>query len=368
MPSSEKGRYEMNWDCPGCGTTGLLGLSHRHCPNCGAPQDPSRRYFPPEGTEVAVEDHPYQGVDVTCPACDTPNAAKATFCVGCGSPLDGAKAVRQRDEQAAAGGKFAEDSASSAAREAEAARQKARAAEAAAHGAASGAKPPPSGGGGGVFKGLALFGCLGVGALVLAAIAVFFLWKKEAALVVTGHAWERTIAVEMYAPATDSAWRDQVPAGAYELSCREAQRDTKKVPDGEVCTDKRKDQGDGTFVVVQDCKPKYREEPVYDQKCSYKVDRWQVSRTERAGGAGLAPAPSWPTVSLVRPGTCLGCEREGARKETYTVKLQDSASQKEHGCDVAEARWRGMAVGSRWKGEVGVVSGLLDCDALAASP
>lgn len=368
MRSDEKGRYEMNWDCPGCGTTGLLGLSHRHCPNCGAPQDPSRRYFPAEGTEVAVEDHPYQGADVQCAACDTPNAAKAGFCVGCGSPLDGAKAVGRRAEQAAAGGKFAADSASAAAREAEEVRQKARAEAHAAQAEASGVTPAQAGGGGGIFKGLALFGCLGFGALALAGIAAFFLWKQDAALVVTGHVWERTIAVETLSPAADSDWRDEVPAGAYDLSCRQEQRDTKKVADGETCTDKRKDQGDGTFVVVQECEPKYREEPIYADQCSYKIDRWQVSATERAAGASLVPAPSWPAVKLSRTGDCLGCQRDGARKETYTVQLQDSASQKAHGCDLPEASWRTMAVGSRWKGEVGVVSGLLDCEALAAAP
>ena len=28
--------YEMLWDCTQCGTTGLLGTTHRHCPSCGA--------------------------------------------------------------------------------------------------------------------------------------------------------------------------------------------------------------------------------------------------------------------------------------------------------------------------------------------
>lgn len=363
MRSEEKGRYEMVWDCPGCGTTGLLGLTHRHCPSCGAPQDPTRRYFPPEGEEVAVEDHPYQGADVLCAACDTPNAARADFCVGCGSPLDGAKAVRTRAAQSAAGG-FAADSAANAAREAEEARQAERRAAMQKHALASGGAAPPRSGGR-LWKVLGGLGCLAVATLAVAAVVVFFFWKKDAAVVVTGHTWERTVAIETFGPERGTAWRDSLPAGAYGVSCRQEQRSTKKVPDGETCTDKRQDKGDGTFAVVQECVPRYREEPVYADRCSYTVDTWQVSKTERAAGTGLTPAPAWPAVTLARAGNCLGCQREGARKQVYTVSLTDEATKAAHRCDLPEATWRAMAAGSRWTSQVGVVSGALDCEALA---
>ena len=44
--------YEMLWDCPQCGTLGLLGDSHRHCPTCGTAQDPTKRYFPKPAAEL----------------------------------------------------------------------------------------------------------------------------------------------------------------------------------------------------------------------------------------------------------------------------------------------------------------------------
>ena len=66
--------YEMFWDCASCGTSRLLGKSHRHCPACGAPQDPARRYFPAESEKVAVHDHRFVGVDRVCSACETANA------------------------------------------------------------------------------------------------------------------------------------------------------------------------------------------------------------------------------------------------------------------------------------------------------
>ena len=58
--------YEMLWDCSACGTKGLLGVSHRRCPNCGAPQDPTTRYFPAPGSEVLAADHVYAGADWRC--------------------------------------------------------------------------------------------------------------------------------------------------------------------------------------------------------------------------------------------------------------------------------------------------------------
>ncbi|MFZ2308904.1 MAG: hypothetical protein WAW34_16345 [Rhodoferax sp.] len=51
--------YEMLWDCAQCNTKGLLGDSHRHCPTCGAAQDPTKRYFPKEGEEVEAKNHKF---------------------------------------------------------------------------------------------------------------------------------------------------------------------------------------------------------------------------------------------------------------------------------------------------------------------
>ena len=58
--------YEMLWNCGACGSEKLLGVTHRHCPNCGAAQEASRRYFPSDEEKVAVADHRYTGVDHQC--------------------------------------------------------------------------------------------------------------------------------------------------------------------------------------------------------------------------------------------------------------------------------------------------------------
>lgn len=353
MGERDLGRYQMLWDCPYCETTKLLGLTHRHCPSCGAAQDPNRRYFPNDEDKVAVEDHPFTGADRICPGCGAPSSAAASHCGACGSPLDEAKAAALRQTQQAGEAGFGADTADAAEKEHKTAKAAARAAD------ASPPLPPKKGRLG---KGCMAMGALLLGLAVICAVAMF--WKKEAALQVTAQTWERSVAIEKYGPKQESAWCDSVPAGADITSRRDEKRDTKKIADGEQCTTKRVDNGDGTFTEKEDCKPKYREEPIYDEKCTYTVMKWSQTRTEQNKGAGLSPAPSWPTV---RVDGCqqVGCTREGPRTETYTVVLKDPDGD-DYDCTLPEAVWQKFTPGSTWTGEVGVIGDSVDCATLTA--
>src|SRR3954471_15815305 len=94
----EEATYEMCWDCKYCGQKKLLGLTHRFCAGCGAPQDPASRYFPPDNEKVAVKDNPFVGADVSCPACKQPMSRAAKCCTNCGSPIDkGVEVARRAD-------------------------------------------------------------------------------------------------------------------------------------------------------------------------------------------------------------------------------------------------------------------------------
>lgn len=337
-------RYEMLWDCPRCETPKLLGLSHRNCPNCGSPQDPTKRYFPKDEDKVAVEDHPFVGADKQCKGCDAPNAKTAEFCVCCGNSLEGAGPVIQRDTQAQAGAAFADDSAKAATAEQRAKKQAEHAPVA----------PPPA-----KSKLPALLGVAALGFFVLlcALGGVAMFWKQEAAVAVSGHAWARSVAVEEFKAVADSAWQDQLPTGARSVSCARAERSTTKVEDGQDCHNERHDNGDGTFSEAQKCVTKYKDEPVYGQKCSYTIDKWVTGRTARADGKALAPAPAWPAVALAPT------EREGAKTETYTVSFTADGG-RVLSCDIPQDRWALLPDGSRWKAPVGVLSDSIDCNAL----
>lgn len=344
-------RYEMLWDCSRCETPKLLGLSHRNCPNCGSPQDPTKRYFPKDEDKVAVEDHPFVGADKACKGCDAPNAQTAQFCVCCGASLEGAGPVIQRDVQSDKAGAFVEDTSKAATAEQRAQRM-------AAHAEKTAPPEATKSGGAGLLAGGLAGGLALLVLLVVCAGIGLMMWKKDAAVAVSGHTWSREIAVESFQAVSDSAWKEAVPADARSVSCAQAERSTTKVPDGQDCHNERHDNGDGTFTEQQKCDPKFKDQPVYDQKCSYTQDRWVQARKAQAGGNSLVPAPTWPATNVA------STEREGARVEKYTVTFTEAGAARTLTCDVPQDRWMGLVDGSTWKAPVGVLSSSIDCSAL----
>jgi hypothetical protein len=345
--------YEMLWDCRFCGAKKLLGLTHRFCPSCGGPQNADERYFPSDADKTLAKDHVYAGADYVCKHCGQATGRSARHCGGCGAPFDGAREVSLRGDQSHAEGiAFAGQSA----KDARAERQ----------GLLGDAKPaaakPSSAKPSGAKRALGI-GCGVVLALVVVAVIVFT-WKREGALEVTAQKWKREIRIETYGPVRDSDWCDSLPASARVVSRSRDVRDHRKISDGQECHTTKIDRGNGTFVEKETCTPKYRDEPVYDDKCAYLVNKWHSGRTLLADGAASSTPPIWPTVVLARAGTCEGCEREGAREETYTVMLRDDQGGS-HSCDFDMARWNTFAVGSKWKGRLTVLGNAVECSSLA---
>jgi hypothetical protein len=342
------GTYEMLWDCPYCGTKKLLGVSQRHCPECGGAQDPSKRYFPSDAEKVAVGDHPYAGADLLCPFCQAPCSARAKNCTACGGELEKAKEAMRRGEQVVAEGQaFAGESAADAKR------------DFAAQKAAAKAPPKPAP------KPRAIWPFVvgGIAALV-AVILVLVLWRKPAAVVVTGHTWERQIAVERFGPVKLSEWCDHLPLDARMVFRHREVRSHEKVQDGETCVRKRVDKGNGSFAERKECTPKYKDIPVYSDKCDFTADRWAKVAPLTTSGSKVEDTPRWPDTSTLRRGQCIGCEREAGRSEKYTVALADPRSKMLMTCDLPPTRWSAMKVGSRWRVKVGVLTKSPDCDSL----
>jgi hypothetical protein len=344
-PGPAEVAYEMLWDCKFCGERKLLGLKHRHCPSCGAPQSAEDRYFPSDADKVRAEDHVYVGADVRCAHCGEANSKNAKCCGGCGAPLqDGQELARRHDQVVNEGVAFAGQTKDDARREREVSRAVAEPAKKSS-----------------TFKIVAGVGCLSI--LVLAVLVIIaFAWKKESTLVVSGHSWRREIAIERFGPTPDSSWCDSVPLAARGIRRAREVRSHKRIPDGQDCRTHRVDRGNGTFVEKQECSTRYRDEPVYDDRCYYTIDRWTVERTVNTSGASVSNV-QWPDVGPLRAGGCIGCERPGSRKETYTVELTDSKATKQT-CDFDAAKWSSFRDGSRWKGGVRVIGGGLDCSTL----
>ncbi len=324
--SKTVGVFEMFWDCAFCDTKALLGKSNKFCPNCGAQQDATKRYFPPPGKEVAAN-HEYDGADKTCPACQTPNGAKAHNCRSCGSPLDGAAEVNRVADRSSA----------------------------APRAPAKGAKPPT--------KSKLPWIIGGVITVLVAFCLVAMFWTKDVGVTVTSHTWERTIDIERMTAVNESAWCDSMPSGAYSVSRSREQRSTRDIPDGQTCTTRDVDRGDGTFERKQECRTKYRSEPVYDDRCRFTIDRWKVARTARAAGQGVEPAPNWPPVGQLRLGSSLGSEREGSRNEKYTLSLLGD-DKETYTCSLASTKWNAVADGHKKVIPIGVITKSPECDKL----
>jgi hypothetical protein len=351
--------YEMLWDCGSCGTRKLLGKTHRRCPQCGAAQDARKRYFPPEGEEVAVEGHVYVGIDWACGACRTPNSRAAEFCVNCGHPRDGNADVALVTPSGLPTAETpSQDTAPAEADLPPSPQVPHRFAYAEESSENEASPPPPSPPrrwpriAGGISAALASF------------FAVAMLWTENVEVVVTRHDWVREIEIERMAARAESAWCDSMPGDAYGVSRSREQRGTREVADGEECDNVRRDNGDGTFSTSRECRTRYRSEPVYDDRCRYTVNRWGLERTAKSSGAGLIQERTWPAFH-VSGGSCMGCEREGQRREKLTVAMrgrEDGA--RSWTCEIDDRRWRALGDGQWTRIKVRVITGSAVCDSL----
>ncbi len=336
--------YEMLWNCRSCGADGLLGLTHRHCPNCGSPQDPSSRYFPTDDKKVAVRDHRFVGVDRRCRFCSTANGRASNCCGTCGGPLAQGADLATRADQLHAVGQYAGDTA------------------AAAHQERQPPVPTPK-----KPKKWAL-GCsiaAGVGLLLFTLMVVMCSWSKGAEVVVTGHSWTREINVERYGNVEKSTWCDQMPGGAAVKKRSREVRSHESTKTGETCKTRKIDRGDGTFKEKEECTPVYNDKAVYDERCSYDLREWSQHHKLKQEGHSLSEPLRWPSVALERVGTCLGCEREGTRSEAFVVHFKDKASPEVFECSFPEPRWRSLALKQTFKAKVAVVGKVLDCSSLS---
>ena len=316
-----EGFYEMLWDCDHCGQKRLLAKSQRYCAECGGPQNPDKRYYPPPDQETRVEGHAYEGGDRTCPSCQSPMGAKAKNCTHCGSPLDGARDVKSVDDRLPA---------------------------------------PPK-------KKRRWPWILAIVLVVVAAI-VFAIWyfffrTRIEKIEIVAHRWQRTIEIVEVRDHEVRAWHDQPPmhATGFATMCRQEQRSSRQVQDGEECHQVKKDKKDGTFEKQNICKPKMRSEPIYDEKCSFMVRDFVKTDEIVAKDKGMTPV--WPTTNApIDAPLVLGARKQGARIEKLYLDIKKKSG--DDSCDVAESVWRKLKDGQKLEVTVRARSDNVVCDSL----
>jgi ribosomal protein L37E len=321
------GTYEMLWDCRFCGAAAMPAKTHQFCPSCGAAQDPKTRRFPTDAEKRAVENYVPKGADVVCRFCSTPNAADSKFCQQCGASLEGAQTAARQADAISKDGRTFESTAQ-----------------------AAPASPPPAS-----KKGVnwVIIAMIAAALLCVGIVLLATFWNQTAAAVVTAHRWSREIIVESLLPTDESAWCDATPADAYNISSRREQRDTRQVPDGETCQLRRIDNGDGTFTEREECQPRYRDEPVYDDRCYFTVDRWAYLRSVETQGEGAISTPTWGQVSFAQT-SGVGAEREGGRAEVYVISLR--VGEETFECEVDFETWQAASLESVWQMEVNMLT------------
>jgi hypothetical protein len=325
------GFYEMLWDCAHCGTKGLLGKSQRRCPECGAPQEADKRYFPSEEQKREATGHVYEGADAHCPSCSAPMGARVKNCTQCGSPMDGGKEVLAAVTPAPA---------------------------------ATPAKPAKPAKKSHVGLIVAIIAVLLVGGG--AAVWALFFRTKSGTVTVAKHRWQAMIAVEQYGDQERSAWRNEVPFAASRVLCHQEQRGSHQVPDGEDCHTEKHDKKDGTYEQVKKCSPKTRSVPDYDDKCTYIVQAWNKVADLKTSGDGTTIAFASSDLPAVNAPSLPGTRRQGARSETLSLDFANGGS-----CDwstspgaAQEAEWRRIADGAALQVNLRARSDDVVCDSV----
>lgn len=331
--------YEMFWDCASCGTKKLLGVTHRHCPNCGSAQDENARYFPAPQQEIALQNHTYYGVDWDCAYCSTPNSNNAAYCVNCGAGRDGTKPVVMVHERSIkkAGQNNSQEIQGdySSVRET----QKSK-------------------------KYLTLAIC-SLALLLFAALIVGLTVKTDEEAIVYHKEWSRSIAVEQYSAQRGEDWCSSKPSDAYSVTSSREVRDYKQVADGQSCSTSNVDKGDGSYSKQTTCTTKYKSVPVYDNKCYYTINRWEHARSLVSNG-DHSVEPHWSSVGRLTTSALnvLGNERLGSKSERYTVQFKNKKKESDSWtCSFNQNTWNQYTLGSHFKVKVNMF-GAADCSSL----
>lgn len=335
--------HEGRWDCPSCQTQGLLGRD-RECNQCGAPRPEGVRFYLPKDAQPVK--NPAQiavakaGADWICEYCGSSNRTTQSQCVECGAPQSQVtQAVRDyRLNEVPRSGERTPSQPVSISLPPVSRLQ----------------SPPPR----------RKLGAIGICLAIAIGIGVFLFQPISLDATVSGLSWERTVKIERLTTVTESDW--SVPTGGrilsqeeeirryeqvidrYETRTRDVSEQVQVGTESYVCG--TRDLGNG-FFEDKTCtraiyetrtrtetyeEPIYRDEPVYDTKYTYEIDKWLPDR--EAVATGEEKSAYWPEFTLETD------EREAQRTEKYQVRFLDEKG-KTYTLKMEEETWNGFAVG-----------------------
>lgn len=304
---------EGRWDCPTCGNAGLPGRDLA-CGSCGSRRPEGVRFYLPddaaEVTDSARLSEARAGADWICEHCGVSARATQARCPGCGAERGGSHEQQTHEHR------FGEPVEEEAPR-------------------ALAAMAPP-------VKKRRWKGP----AAILAVVGglVWYNGPVEVKATVAAKDWTRGIEVQEYRTVQEEDW--SVPQGGREKRSFRAVRDHRQVLDHyetktrqvservqtgtRTYTCGQRDMGNGYFEDVTCTEPEYttnyrtesyqdpvyRQEPIYDTRYAYEIEKWLPDDTAWARG-NAAREPSWPDVDIGRN------EREGTRIQRYVLRFTD---------------------------------------------
>ncbi len=374
-------KREGLWDCPSCGTIGVLGR-YKACPNCKKSRGEVRFYLPSDAKPVNdayLLSLANAGPDWICSFCTTNNRGDSSHCEGCGAEKGSSKSDHVIT--------YATANIPRTGDEAEEVEDDLKGEDASPVNLGSlmsaqddGTRPshyyvpireevwepekPKNDGRKQKRKNDDVYSPVSsafqptfnlswirnalIGGVVLAVIG-FVLWAifhtTNVETTVSRFTWDRTIFVDEYRTVREGAW--SIPPGGRYVSDEQRIHHYNKVLDhyedeteeyacgSETYVCGSRDDGNGFFEDVE-CtrteycertvsKPVYRDDPVYATWYHYDIDRWVYARNVPTNGTTRDdPAPAWGNLVLECANQVqLGCERENRREEHYYVFFKD---------------------------------------------
>jgi hypothetical protein len=200
------------------------------------------------------------------------------------------------------------------------------------------------------FRNILKYVGVGLAAIAVIILLVLLLTPRVGNYSVLSTSWQREISIEELHTYSGSDWN--LPIGARLIYTNEEFHHNKQVPDH---TEKRTrpassdtssedpDLGNGYFD-TGDSKPEteeyeviiYRNEPVYETKYYYEIDRWEYKRSVSTSANNQYPCWGVPILGSK--------EREGTRSEKYTIEAYNLEDKKTSTLQLSYDEWKSLKI------------------------